>query len=213
MQNSWGPGFDTDSSIVDNTVGTELVMMRWKSLGRSALYISSLPYLATVVLTRASICTALLTSVWTKIASPPLSMIRSWVVTPDSSADRAVGVRSAQATFAPSAAYRIAIARPRPEEAPVTIAILFSRRGDIFCVSQVMTVRECWVESIECDRCRYMYSFPQAGCAIPFREIASWSCRCPFSGMAIGKATFYNPLKWQGSDKIGEFPEMINYID
>src|SRR5205085_2329246 len=83
---------------------------------------SKRPYVSTVVLIMASTSTALETSTWTKIASPPFSVIIWTVCCPPSS------FMSATTSFAPSRANIRAVARPIPEAPPVTNATFPSTR-------------------------------------------------------------------------------------
>jgi hypothetical protein len=74
---------------------------------------SSPPKRSSAVWTRSWTSSSLPASARTARAAPPISAaVSSWPF------------RSAQTTFAPSAAKRIALARPMPEPAPVTMAIL-----------------------------------------------------------------------------------------
>ena len=71
------------------------------------------PKRSSAVWTRSWTSSSLPASAWTARAAAPISAaVSSWPL------------RSAQTTFAPSAAKRIALARPMPEPAPVTMAIL-----------------------------------------------------------------------------------------
>src|SRR5215471_14862246 len=77
---------------------------------------SNLPYVSTAVLIMASTAVASDTSAWTKMASPPCSVIMWTVWCPPSS------FMSATTSFAPSRANVRAVARPIPEAPPVTNA-------------------------------------------------------------------------------------------
>ena len=79
---------------------------------------SKRPYVSTVVLIMAATAVALDTSVLTKVASPPFSVIIWTVCCPPSS------FISAMTSFAPSRANVRAVARPIPEAPPVTKATL-----------------------------------------------------------------------------------------
>ena len=70
----------------------------------------------------ASTALALVTSTWTKVASPPVSVIICTVCSPPSS------FMSAMTSFAPSRANVRAVARPIPDAPPVTNATLPSTR-------------------------------------------------------------------------------------
>ena len=86
---------------------------------------SSRPHVCTAFSTIACTAAASVTSVSTKIASPPASSIVRTVSSPPSTA------MSATTTFAPSAANACADALPMPELAPVTSATLPSNRPAI----------------------------------------------------------------------------------
>src|SRR5437763_6971761 len=77
---------------------------------------STPPYAATVAATPALTCCSFVTSIATPRASPPADLISAAA---PSAASR---FRSAMTTFAPSRAYRCAMALPMPLTAPVTIA-------------------------------------------------------------------------------------------
>src|SRR5215510_3243092 len=83
---------------------------------------SNLPYVSTALLIMASTAVALDTSTWTKMASPPFSLIIWTVCCPPSS------FISAMTSFAPSRANVRAVALPIPEAPPVTKATLPSTR-------------------------------------------------------------------------------------
>ena len=78
---------------------------------------SSRPVRSTAVRTSRSMSPAREASDWTNVPRPPCSTIRSTVGRPPS---RGSARTSPTTTSAPSAAKRSAIARPRPEEPPVT---------------------------------------------------------------------------------------------
>src|SRR5215510_1690336 len=79
---------------------------------------SNLPYVSTVLLIMASTAMVLDTSAWTKVASPPFSVIICTVCCPPSM------FMSAMTSFAPSRANVRAVARPIPDAPPVTNATL-----------------------------------------------------------------------------------------
>src|SRR5215471_19418043 len=83
---------------------------------------SSLPYVSTVFEISASTALVLVTSTWTKVASPPFSVIIWTVCCPPSA------FMSAMISFAPSRAKVRAVALPIPDAPPVTNATLPSTR-------------------------------------------------------------------------------------
>lgn len=98
---------------------------------------STRPNSSTALRTRFAISSAELTSVLTKIARLPLCLIMSSVLTSVSAAtrERASGRRSAHTTCAPSREYASAMALPRPEEEPVTMATLLTSRCVVVIVA------------------------------------------------------------------------------
>ena len=131
--------------------------------------ISSLPHCFTAAWMRCSMDSGLVTSALTKIESPPLAFMRSWVGPSDSVAVGSKGQkfsfisilvwryspagftlqvfswRSAQTIFAPSAAIANAVARPMPDDEPVMIAIRSLRRSGILGVNE--SRQKNWVKS------------------------------------------------------------------
>ena len=89
----------------DRTLGAGIVMAK-----------SNLPKRATIFSIRDLTSELFDTSVWTNAASPPALVISATVSLPPDS------LRSATMTFAPARANANALARPIPEEAPVTRA-------------------------------------------------------------------------------------------
>src|SRR5437870_11047236 len=114
---------------------------------------SSLPNVSTVLLTPALTASASLASAWIAIAFPPA---RSISLTTDAAASGPF--EYVMATFAPSAARRLAIPAPMPRELPVMSAIfpssflfmiLFSlvRFGDSLCIDWYKTRR--WTKACQ----------------------------------------------------------------
>lgn len=153
---------------------------------------SSLPNFLTAALTRASISFALLTSVLIKIASPPTCCINSWVSTSASSgiSARADALKSEHTTLAPSRPNRREMARPRPDDDPVTIATLLRSRCDMVIVYFTLS-RACWspkttVEGLENIVKYLMLEKKDGNCKlqcleyVPSHSTVLWAILIPF---------------------------------